>query len=69
MSDDQKRIELIRLVLGKDCEPPTIYPACWHNPRSHDESGVDPAAKQLAPVKQGKSLFRRVLAQLVYSDK
>lgn len=67
MSDDQKRIELTRMVLGKDWEPRVQYPATFHNRRRHDDASVGPDAgsvdaEQPEPVKQGQSLLGRLLA-------
>ena len=64
MSDDQKRIELTRQVLGKDWEPPTIYPATWHNPRRQDEAEAAPAAAQSPPAKTAQSLSGRFFTWL-----
>ncbi len=64
MSDDQKRIELTRMVLGKDWEPRTTYPATWHSPRRHDESAAAPAAVQSPVEKEPQGFVRRFLAWL-----
>ena len=67
MSDDQKRIELTRMVLGKDWEPRAQYPATLHNRRRHDDACVDPNAgsvevEQPEPVKRGQGLLGRLVA-------
>lgn len=64
MSDDQKRIELTRMVLGNDWEPRTIYPATWHNPRRHDERAAAPAAAQSAAKKEPQGFVGRFSAWL-----
>ncbi len=64
MSDDQKRIELTRLVLGKDWEPRTSYPATWHNPRRHEESAAAPAAVQSTAKKDAHGYVGRFFTWL-----
>ena len=64
MSDDQKRIELTRMVLGKDWEPRTNYPATWHSPRRHDESAVATAAVQSTAKKDAQSSVGRFFTWL-----
>lgn len=39
MSDDPKRIELTRMVLGKDWAPRVQYPATFHNRRRANDVG------------------------------
>ena len=64
MSDDQKRIELTRLVLGKDWEPRTNYPATWHSPRRHDERAGAPASVQSTTENEPQGFLVRFSAWL-----
>lgn len=69
MSDDQNRIELIRMVLGKDVKPSTVYPACWHNPRRNMDVGQSEHAEHLdvgliRHAKARHSLLGRLMGRL-----
>ena len=58
MSDDQKRIELIRMVLGKAWEPHVPYPATFHNRRRVNVAGTTGGLSTLTlscPVTQSQS--------------
>lgn len=58
MDDDSKRIELIRMVLGRDWEPPKQYPVTFHN-RQSGANGNDQQVPELTRVdspSQAKSL-------------
>lgn len=62
MSDIQKRIELTRMVLGKDWGSPKTYPATFHNRRLRDDVSAGPGAEKPESVNQGQSLLGHLLA-------
>lgn len=68
MSDDQRRIEVIRIVLGKDWEPHVDYPATFHNRRPSEDLGDNRAIRKHdthpCHVKPSQNLLRRLMSRL-----
>lgn len=68
MSEDQQRIELIRMALGKDWEPHVGYPATFHSRRRSEGSDnkrcVENADTMAGDTKPRQNLLSRLMGRL-----
>jgi len=60
MSNHDKHLELVRMVLARDEVSPKMYPATFHNRRRRIESGAAELAG--ASASSGQNLLKRMLA-------